>query len=438
MRCFAVAVLTLVAASSIAFGMDNAPSESKNPPTRTAPQDIKCPKCAHMNRPDAKFCADCGALLKASSCPRCGAETHAGDKFCTNCGLNLATGKPAEQPQETVPAEHQPVYPSLKIGGFGDVDYSTTGRGASRAFSLGQFILHFNSALSPRFNFFSELSLTPRTDAGTGSPAVVGYNPDVERAIIRYDQNDQLKLSLGRYHTPVNWWNTAYHHGLWLQTTIARPEMVRFGGQFIPVHFVGGLLEGSIPANGLNLGYNVGLGNGRGPVASRADDAGNSNNDLAWLANVFIRPDKLYPLQVGGSLYRDKFVLSPSGRTFREWIYSAHIVLQKETPEIIAEYARINHKENGGPNRDSEGYYIQAAYRLPGFGGKLKPYYRYERMIIPLGEPIFTATSGLTGSVFGLRADVSELVALKFEYRDFVRKTLAGTHGLLGQLSFAF
>jgi len=38
--------------------------------------------------------------------------------------------------------------------------------------------------------------------------------------LIRYDYNDFFKLSFGRYHTPINYWNTAFHHGLWLQTTI--------------------------------------------------------------------------------------------------------------------------------------------------------------------------------------------------------------------------
>src|ERR1700704_1973404 len=87
-----------------------------------------------------------------------------------------------------------------------------------------------------------------------------------------FDQSDQLKVSFGRYHTPVNYWNNTFHHGSWLQTTISRPEMAQFGGAFIPVHFVGALAEGVLPAGGLNLNYNVGIGNGRGGVISRGGD----------------------------------------------------------------------------------------------------------------------------------------------------------------------
>ena len=85
------------------------------------------------------------------------------------------------------------------------------------------------------------------------SPAAPGFNAEVERMILRFDHSDRLKVSFGRYHTPINYWNTAFHHGQWLQTTITRPEMIQFGGRFLPVHFVGALVEGGVPGGGLNL-----------------------------------------------------------------------------------------------------------------------------------------------------------------------------------------
>src|SRR6266852_1561407 len=45
-----------------------------------------------------------------------------------------------------------------------------------------------------------------------------GYDLSVERTIIRYDYNDYFKLSFGKYHTPIGYWNAAFHHGAWLQT----------------------------------------------------------------------------------------------------------------------------------------------------------------------------------------------------------------------------
>ena len=128
--------------------------------------------------------------------------------------------------------------------------------------------------------------------------------------ILRFDQSDRLKVSFGRYHTPINYWNTAFHHGQWLQTTIARPEMIQFGGRFLPVHFVGALVEGSVPAGGWNLNYKAGVGNGRATVISRGGDAGDVNGDRAWLANAFSKPDRLFGLEFGGSFYGDTVTLA--------------------------------------------------------------------------------------------------------------------------------
>ena len=243
-----------------------------------------------------------------------------------NPGVRVVPAAPAA-PAQAAHAAHdaaptadfgQPVYPSLKIAGFSDFNFSATDLhgpsggfgtqtllGAHSGFQEGQFALHLSSALSPRVGVFGEISMTARADAGTGTPAATGFNAEVERLIIRYDLNDYFKVSFGRYHTPINYWNTAFHHGQWLQTTASRPEMTQFGGSFIPVHFIGTLVEGSVPAGGMNLNYNFGLGNGRGQVIGRGGDIGDINNNRAWLVNAFIKPDHPYGLQIGGSVYRD-------------------------------------------------------------------------------------------------------------------------------------
>src|SRR5881396_1489136 len=202
----------------------------------------------------------------------------------------------------------QPQYPSLRMSGFTDINFSSASdqKGTHSGISEGQFTMHLVSALAPKVNFFGELTLTARPDAGIGAPPATGFNAEVERSIIRFDQSDMFKVSFGRYHTPINWWNTSFHHGQWLQTTISRPEMVQFGGRFIPVHFVGALVEGSLPAGGWNVNYQAGVGNGRASVISRAGDAGDNNTRPAWLLNVFTKPDQAFGLQVGGSAYFDR------------------------------------------------------------------------------------------------------------------------------------
>ncbi|HYM11706.1 MAG TPA: hypothetical protein VEU62_13305 [Bryobacterales bacterium] len=331
-----------------------------------------------------------------------------------------------------------PQSPLLHMQGFSDFNFSATSQhGTTSGFNEGQFVLHVSSALSSRVNVFSEISLTARRDAGVGSPPAPGFNPEVERLLIRFDQSDYFKVSFGRYHTPINYWNTAFHHGQWLQTSISRPEMTQFGGNFIPVHFVGGLVEGEIPASGLHLNYNAGLGNGRGSVISRGGDFGDINNNRAWLVNLFVKPDRLYGLQTGGSVYRDK--ISILGRNFDEWITSGNIVWLKEKPEFIAEIANVKHAEIGRPGgSNSLAYYVQVGYRLPWFEQLWKPYYRWEYIHVPRADTVFSAVPSLAGSVVGVRYDITTFAAIKAEWRNQRRPGLERINGAFVQTSFTF
>ena len=351
-----------------------------------------------------------------------------------------AVSHDASAPQVTLPAAAaQPQYPSLELRGFSDINFSGSDqKGTHSGFSEGQFTLHLVSALTPKVTFFSEITLNARRDAGIGGAA--GFSPEVERSIIRFDQSDAFKVSFGRYHTPINWWNTAYHHGQWLQTSVNRPEMVQFGGQFIPIHFLGAQIEGKIPAGGINLNYNAGLGNSRGPILSRPADFGPVNNTKAWLVNVSARPDHARGLQFGGSVYQDRIDLSP-GLNFREWITSGHVVWTRETPEIIAEFANVAHRDLAGIQSvsHSQAFYVQSAYRLPLANRALKPYYRYEFIHIPKSDIPFRTVPSLSGSVIGLRYDLTEFAALKFEYRNYRRPPdLIRFNSVVIQTSFTF
>ncbi len=315
-------------------------------------------------------------------------------------------------------------YPSLKIAGFGDVNFSATEHmEGPRGFSQGQFALHMTSALSPRVTFFGEISFSARSDAGTGSPPATGFNAEIERMILRFDRSDQLKVSFGRYHTPINWWNTFYHHGQWLQTSIQRPEMIQFGGRFLPVHFVGALVEGVLPAGGLNLNYKGGIGNGRATVISRGGDAGDVNGRRAWLLNAFTKPDKPYGLELGGALYDDLITLS-AGPEYREQIVSGYVVWHKETPELIAEFASVRHREHDAEQAAatwSQAFYVQTAYRLPWQERVWKPYFRFEHIGIDPAEVVFATVPDLDQATIGVRFDASQFAAIKGEYRTWTR-----------------
>ncbi len=51
---------------------------------------MRCPSCAHDNRAERRFCAECRAAL-AALCAASGASNEPGEKFCGGCGARLQT-----------------------------------------------------------------------------------------------------------------------------------------------------------------------------------------------------------------------------------------------------------------------------------------------------------------------------------------------------------
>jgi hypothetical protein len=309
---------------------------------------------------------------------------------------------------------------------FGDVVYVARERASSDGFLVGQLVGHGNAHMSERVSFFGEASATARPD---------GYAFEIERAILRYDFADALKLSVGRYHTPISYWNTAYHHGLWLQTSVARPEIIKVGGRFMPVHFIGLLAEGMLNTGVTSFSYEVGVGNGRGSNLARGGDAGDVNRSRATLAAARLRPFD-YGLQLGGSIYMDRV---PAATTsLDERITSAHLVWDRGAPELIAEYAWVRHEPDAGSAFMSEGWYAHAGYRLGGPFYRFKPYLRAERLDANAADPVFTGVvEDYRASVAGLRYDFDAFASIKGEYRRERFGASAAVNGLYLQVAFA-
>jgi hypothetical protein len=199
--------------------------------------------------------------------------------------------------------------------------------------------------------------------------------------------------------------------------------MIKFGSRVLPVHFVGLLAEGGFPLSAAGLGYSAGVGNGRGDEISRGGDSGDTNQNRALLAAVHSRPAAIFGLQLGGALYIDKAraeVEPTSSFDVDEQIFSAHLALNRERPEILAEYALIRHEpDGGGETTNTDAWYLQAAYRLPKPVDALKPYARAERIAVDDDDPLFSAFDlDYRGWLVGIRYDFASLAALKLEYRD--------------------
>jgi hypothetical protein len=302
--------------------------------------------------------------------------------------------------------EH-PLHASL----FANFDYQDTQRPIPEGFRLGQVAGHLTWGMSDRATLFTEATATGQAS---------GFAVEFERVLLRYDFRDWLKLSAGRGHTPISYWNTAFHHGQYLQSTIGRPEMVRGGNVLIPMHFVGVFGEGSAPAGPVTVVYSAGVGNGRSTTIARGGDQGDVNGSRAVVASAALQMPRLAGARVGGSIYEDR-VTPSAGIDVRERILSGHVALERESPEFIVEYAAIHHDPTLPANRaptTSYAYYGQFAYRLPGRARDWKPYVRYDNSRVPAADTLFGPMKlNYDGFTTGVRYDVGASAALKLEYR---------------------
>lgn len=111
-----------------------------------------------------------------------------------------------------------------------------------------------------RYRFFTELYAA---DQG---------NYEIARLQLGWRASPQTTLWFGRFHNPQGYWNTQYHHGAYLQTTIGRPGIEEFDdhGGILPSHFIGAQLDGKHNTDGGgSLRYELGAG-----VSGDMDDEG--------------------------------------------------------------------------------------------------------------------------------------------------------------------
>jgi hypothetical protein len=92
-----------------------------------------------------------------------------------------------------------PQTPEFNIMGFGDVSYVSRDSSNEDGFLIGQAVAHLTASLGESFSVFGEFSATARDSE---------YAFEVERMIAKYDFSDLVKISAGRYHTPIGYWIT--------------------------------------------------------------------------------------------------------------------------------------------------------------------------------------------------------------------------------------
>ena len=341
------------------------------------------------------------------------------------CALGVfATSPLAAQEQ------HAAGVPQTVIHGFTDLSYLTGGSNTGRtsAFGVGQFDLYITSAITDRLSFLGETVF--EYDEATSEFVV-----DVERVIAQYALSDHFRIDAGKVHTPLGYWNNAYHHGLVMQPMIERPQVVQFedDGGPLPIHTVGVQLSGRdlTPAH---LGFDVLLGN---PLGNRpASDERNEASSVTAALHSQITPS----LRVGISGYRDR--LSAGSGTLRgdplaapmtQTIAGAFVAYFSDRAESVIEGHQVSNR-SAGQTTTSPNWFAYAGVRV---AEKVVPYLMHEDVRMSDTDPYFVSDR-FRREIAGLRYEQAAGAVLKLELRSLDRRGAERASELGLQLAVAF
>ena len=329
--------------------------------------------------------------------------------------------------------------------GFGEVNYKVLDQrqpelgtygfvpGSAGSFYTGDLDLLLTSRITERASVLSEIVF------GEGDAQRYGVN--LARVLLKYDYNDHLKMSFGRYHTGIGYYNTAFHNGAWLQTTADRPLIMEFAnsGGLLPTQAVGVSVTGLIPSGKIGLNYTAEYGSSD---TKRLDLTGSGevtdeNNGNHFNLGLFARPDALPGLQIGASFYHDKIGDGSAQEPVRygQTIVNAHVVYTAHEFEILNEGFLIRLAQQNSPiTFNMPAFYTQFSRRF----GHIRPFFRYQYVNTNTDEEIFEDVGLRYGPSFGARYDFDDNIAFKAQLDHTVRGGEASLNGLHLQLAFTF
>ena len=350
------------------------------------------------------------AVLKHAAVPEQLAATPQPEPVPTVAAIPAAVEQAASIPadaSEAVPASEK----RFTFHGYGDVDFLRNPDGNSiKEFEVGELDLFATARITPQLTALVEAVFLEDTQVYVGSVPI-----NLERVLLQYKPSEFFNLDIGSYRTAIGFYNTAYLRGAWFQTALTRPMLFLFedDGGFLPLHNTGVSANGLLPSGALGLRYVVEVGNSRnyGGVTPEFDVTQHGAFNLALAA----RPHAWPGFETGFSYYRDLYT-PVEGLTAGRSVWTAHAVYQANRFEflnevVLAKFQRLN---SGWGN--AQGFYSQLAYRI---GSSWTPYFRFEDMNSYgrglLGSTVQLAAPWRTIFTGGLRYDLNEAVALKFE-----------------------
>ena len=282
----------------------------------------------------------------------------------------------------------------LTVGAYGDVNYEATRTvlrdGSNTAVNNNGFSIPnldiFLRGSAGNWSFLSEVLF----DIDEGNEIVV----DLDRMQLSYQFGDALKITAGRFHTSLGYYNTAYPQGgaVYL-LPVDRPAVVdqHDNASIVPTSTVGINLHGRFPFAQQRFSYDVDITNGRGIAADDLPNGGDANSSK--MLNLRLRYE-YEGLIIGGNALVD-WIPPRLGEpdptldqpdTLREQIFGAHIAYVEHPWHIIGEAYLIQHIGPMLTQRTIAGI-AELGYTI----GIATPYARYEFARFPAEPDVFWA-----------------------------------------------
>tara|TARA_R110001583_G_scaffold69544_2_gene197080 strand:+ start:596 stop:1696 length:1101 start_codon:yes stop_codon:yes gene_type:complete len=320
-------------------------------------------------------------------------------------------------------------------------------------------------SLAADFNIFGDVALTGSDNEGTSSKFVLGdldlfvahkinektfamlemvfekeehdYNVDIERLWIKHVFSDQFSISAGRFHAPLGYWNSNFHHGTLLQDTTGRPFFLDFeDGEngILPVHTVGLMTSGFLLSDTESWKYKVIIGNGPSLNSSNkrsldetskieVNDISDKSNNKSIVARFTYQPENSHwALGVFTNIHNiiesSDTGLVPKGETLiKQKIFGTDFQWNINNFNILAETFILQHEENflNNTSYNSLAFYVQGGYKIK---KDLKIIYRYSDLNFDNNDIYFQlmGTKEQSHHVVTLKYDFDHYNSLKLEY----------------------
>jgi len=260
-----------------------------------------------------------------------------------------------------------------------------------------------------------------------------------ERFHIKYSFADELKLSLGQFHSPIGYWNRTFHHGSILFDTVERPFFLDFDANknastVTPVHYIGMMADGIFETDDAQWKYQFGAGNGS-EISTNQNTSGdrpeiesgtsiNSDNiNLSY--HLSYHPDE-QPYHLGFFVMRnevqesgsltDNSITQYQAKLTDQNLYGLEASYKMGNFDLIAEhfwFRHTNQADRAGAYNASA-FYIQLGYQ---FSAPLKAIYRYSQLDLEAGDLYFDILGAEEQyhNVFTLKYELNEFNAIKLE-----------------------